>query len=544
MNMVPRSQITLNINHLNIIIMKNFLFLLASVLFIFPLNINAFSGTAVVNGIKYNIITKGKVASVVDARSCVGNVSIPSTITYEGVVCEVNRIEDSAFSRSNLTSVTIPNSVKYLGQRVFWLCTKLKSAILPDSIKSIPNGTFAGCHSLNSITIPNTVTTISENAFLECRALTSIVIPESVESIEGSAFSKCESLQSVYCSSEKIPNVSPYAFEYSHIDYIKLIVPESALSDYKNNSVWNQFGAIIANGGDEALNSKQSSTISFAGEVEVSGIKYYIVTKGRFASVIKNNSSPYSGNIIIPSSIKYKGVECKVTEIKYGAFEYCDKLVSVTIPNSVEKIESEAFKYCKSLKNVVIPSSVTSIPNEMFFMCTSLSSITLPNSITTIGEAAFLGCKNLTSIIIPNSVKEMYGRVFKECKSLSSVTLPDSLKGIREAAFCDCNNLISVEIGQLTEKICRDAFNACKSLKTIRLPKSIKSIDSYAFANCGNLEAVYCSAEAVPSAYPDAFTFSNIEYSKLYVPESSISSYKDKTPWSLFGTILPININE
>lgn len=519
---------------------------LSALLILTPLTVSAFNGTAVVNGIKYNIITKGKVASVQTARGCVGNISIPATITYEGVECVVKRIEESAFSGTQITSVTIPNSVTSMGQRVFWLCTKLKSVTLPDSIKEIPFGTFGGCHSLSSITIPNSVTSIGSYAFVECRALTSIVIPNSVERIEGMAFSKCESLQSVYCSSEKLLDVSPYTFEDSYTNYMKLFVPESAIPDYKNNSTWNQFGAILAIGGDEDLSSKgkmngvQSSVSAFAGEVEVGGIKYYVITKGGFASVIKNEKSPYSGNINIPSSINCKGVECKVTEIKYGAFKDCDKLVSVTIPNSVKKIGGEAFKYCKGLKTVNIPSSVTSLENEVFFMCTGLSSITIPNSVSSIGSSVFLECSSLTSVVIPNSVKEMHDKVFQSCHSLSSVTLSDSLKYIPYSSFKGCISLKYVEIPQSVEVIGDDAFRGCNSLITVKLPKSLKTIGPYSFAGCGNIEEVYCYAENVPYVKEYAFLNSNVEYSKLYVPESAIPSYKTKSYWEDFGTILPI----
>lgn len=70
----------------------------------------------------------------------------------------------------------------------------------------------------------------------------------------------------------------------------------------------------------------------------------------------------------------------------------CDRLTSITIPDSVTKIENYAFGHCTNLTSITIPDSVISIGKCAFWACSSLQSITIPNSVTTIEENTFAHC--------------------------------------------------------------------------------------------------------------------------------------------------------
>ena len=101
------------------------------------------------------------------------------------------------------------------------------------------------------------------------------------------------------------------------------------------------------------------------------------------------------------------------------AFESCNNLTSITIPNSVTSIGGGVFRSCTRLANITIPNSVTSIYLETFCSCSSLTSIIIPDSVTSIGNNAFYGCTNLTSITIPKSVTSIGDYTFTDCNNLT-----------------------------------------------------------------------------------------------------------------------------
>ena len=94
-----------------------------------------------------------------------------------------------------LTSIVIPDSVKYLGDNAFEKCLGLKSVTLSDGIRTIPWRAFYWCTSLENITIPDGVTEIGEEAFASCGALVNVQLPEGLEHIGKLAFASCASLE-------------------------------------------------------------------------------------------------------------------------------------------------------------------------------------------------------------------------------------------------------------------------------------------------------------------------------------------------------------
>ena len=93
--------------------------------------------------------------------------------------------------------------------------------------------------------------------------------------------------------------------------------------------------------------------------------------------------------IQIPSQIQYGKYTYEVTSIGMMAFEGCESLASIIIPNSVTSIRDRAFAYCSSLTSITIPNSVTSIGDSAFAACSSLGSVRIPRSLTDIGQDAF-----------------------------------------------------------------------------------------------------------------------------------------------------------
>ena len=80
--------------------------------------------------------------------------------------------------------------------------------------------------------------------------------------------------------------------------------------------------------------------------VEINGINYDLDLEVKQATVKSKSSGKYSGEVVIPESVEFKGTVCSVTSIGESAFAVCDGLTSVTIGNSVTSIGKEAFQYC------------------------------------------------------------------------------------------------------------------------------------------------------------------------------------------------------
>ena len=141
------------------------------------------------------------------------------------------------------------------------------------------------------------------------------------------------------------------------------------------------------------------------------------------------DENPYSGDVIIPESVEFKGKIYSVTSIGSYAFEYCSGLTSVIIPNSVTSIGGGAFDHCTGLTSVTIPNSVTSIGSEAFYCCSGLTSVTIPNGVTSIGSEAFYCCSGLTEMLCYTDIAPKgFSRCFEdveyiESTDLSSITL-------------------------------------------------------------------------------------------------------------------------
>ena len=130
----------------------------------------------------------------------------------------VTSIGYRAFADSTLlTSITIPDSVKYIGSGAFAGCTSLTDIVLPDSLLTIDSEAFRNCTSLTKVTIPDGVTDIGSYAFASCSALTKISLPDSVVVIGDRAFFDCPLLKSVTVPAS-VTDIGEYAFGYHYDD--------------------------------------------------------------------------------------------------------------------------------------------------------------------------------------------------------------------------------------------------------------------------------------------------------------------------------------
>ena len=141
--------------------------LLLVVMMLLPL---AASADAVeINGIWYDLITKGNVARVTqNPNRYTGSITIPESVKYNNVDYSVTSIGQSAFSSCyGLTSVIIPNSVTSIGESAFYGCSGLISVTIPNSVTSIGQRAFENCYGLTSVII-HSDTTFGYGVFQNC----------------------------------------------------------------------------------------------------------------------------------------------------------------------------------------------------------------------------------------------------------------------------------------------------------------------------------------------------------------------------------------
>ena len=259
-------------------------------------------------------------------------------------------------------------------------------------------------------------------------------------------------------------------------------------------------------------------------EILIDGLCYTLDAENLTAKLVcSNDINSNEWKIKIPAQVQYEQKTYKVTSIGYSAFANCESLISITIPDSVNKIESGAWCSFPSLKsiivdpgnptydsrdncqaiietasnkliagclNTIIPDSVTSIGASAFLGSKSLRSITIPDNVTSIGSCAFLGCNSLTSINIPDSVTEIGHSAFHYCFALTSISLPNSVTKIGDFAFGHCSALSSITIPDSVTEIGDFAFSNCSALSSITIPDSVTEIGLGAFSGCSALTSL------------------------------------------------------
>lgn len=448
---------------------------------------------------------------------------------------DVTTIGNYAFVHGeSLASITIPNSVKSIGDSAFTYCSNIKDVYYSGSkddwgnIKIGKNNevfNFANFHygyvacgdklswnlegstltisgsgemtdwtssttvpwndyreNISTVVLSGDITSIGAYAFSGCTKLTSVTIPNSVTSIGENAFNGCSGLKDIYYSGEK-----------ADWDKITKGSNNDALSDATNhtnnvlsgkcgnNLTWILDGSTLTISGTGKMTDWTLTTVPWNAYVDKIST---VVFTGEITSIgigsFKNCS--LLTNISIPDS---------VTTIGESAFDGCSGITSITIPKGVTSIGTGAFQNCTGLTSVEIQDGITSIDDFVFNKCSNLTSITIPDSVTSIGSCAFQGCRSLTSITIPNSVTSIGGGAFGFCYKLKSITIPDSVTSLGNRVFNGCNGLTNITIPDGVSSLGEMFMCNCFSLTSITIPNSVTLIGNRAFEGCEGLKDVY-----------------------------------------------------
>ena len=181
-----------------------------------------------------------------------------------------------------------------------------------------------------------------------------------------------------------------------------------------------------------------------------------------YVSVKKQNDN-INTHIVIPSNVTYNSTEYTVTQIADNGFCNLHNLKGVTIPNTITKIGKNAFQNTGNNNNstpfvVEMGDSVAEIGDSAFWKCEKINSVSLPETCTSIGSHAFDNCINLTSINLPQGMTEIKPYTFCKCEKLEEILIPEGVTTIGEKCFAACYSLKEVIFPSSLDSIYSKAF--------------------------------------------------------------------------------------
>jgi len=278
--------------------------------------------------------------------------TVPSTVENNGTTYNVTRINYDAFKDcTSLVTLTLPNTITYLGNNAFQGCTNL-THIDMNGVTSIQSNCFYNCSSLEISTVPASVTTIGSGAFASCTSITNFTIPSTVTSLQTSnLFQGCTSLQSVeiYATS----SIGGFASCFKNCTNLTEVV----LPTY----------------------------------TQLGGYAFMNCT-----------------------SLEHIDLPEGITRIGSNAFKGCTNLVMTSLPDTITHIESYAFSNCPNVVFTSLPESVMGIFSYAFENSgIKLSELNIGAG-ATVDNYAFSNCPGIDSMVIYGTPK-LASRIFAGC---------------------------------------------------------------------------------------------------------------------------------
>ncbi len=439
-----------------------------------------------------------------------------------------------------LTEVVIPEGTVGIADRAFYQCDETWEAsggwalTIPDSVKYIGDYAFYKTEYLASLSLGEGMVRLGKSAFAYGKILRTVIIKEGekdgvktgLQVIDDYAFQACSRLKL-----EKLPStlvrIGTYAFEATPnwTNSMSLVYVDNWLVGCVNPGLQN---ANLNEGTRGIADYAFYQTVALTKVVIPETVKYIGRCAFKGCTALQEAMLPLGLERIEEftfyqcSSLTEMYIPQTVNFIGYSAFNKCISLTSVNIPAKVETIDEYAFYKCVLLSSLTfettytvpvtdengealkdddgnpvmetVEAGVQTINNRAFYGCTALTEIVLPDSLTYMGTHVFYKCTGLTSLTVGEGLKEINKYSFYGCTALTEVNLSDGLEKIGDYAFRGCTALTSVEFGANLKEIGRYGFYGCTALETIELPASVTVLDDYAFRNCNALKSVILPA--------------------------------------------------
>lgn len=461
----------------------------------------------------------------------------------------------------------------------------LKRVVFSDSVKAIPHEAFCDCQNLEQVTQGCNVSSIGSWAFAYTK-FTRYISFAPVPPQANNAFYKvnlAEDTLYVPFNSRKLYETTAPWKDFGTILDVEMLNPD--ITGYWSNGNWKY--------------AKKSHTLYVHVEGELDADMIHEITGGPVAMVPVEDIEYIEiddGTTRIADWCFYQfttlrgiRIPSMVTEIGEGAFCRCTALADIVLPPSLKRLNSYTFYECLSLPAINIPASVEAVGDYVFTYCDALERFDVDRSSPYFAsESDVLFNKDKTILIaypaqrtglnydIPTSVQEIRTTAFCRANNLTTVTVPSSVTVIAEQSFLYCDVLGSVSISEDNE-VYRDIYGVIYDkgltcmvwypsgkqdnaytvpngvtmlmngamagnihLKSVTLPSTLASIGSYAFDECHQLTDVYVLAGAIPQTQQFVFNEVPLSDATLHVPSQLVDSYSAKSPWSMFGKIVPL----
>ncbi|MBO7267040.1 MAG: leucine-rich repeat protein [Bacteroidaceae bacterium] len=475
-----------------------------------------------INGIYYNLYAADTYEAEVtrsDGTSYSGSITIPATVTYNGVAYSVTSIGEWAFGYcSSLTSITLPASVTSIGTYAFFSCSSLESficrALTPPTVS--PN-TFYGVDKsiliyVHASYMPDYQSAEWWGEFSNYQYINADAAGDELFTL--SDWSSYNQWQANSSSSEtytfSVYSESVLFFDWqvsSEEGYDKLIVTLDGVKILNESGEKSGHYKCLVSSGDHALVVEYTKDYGGNAGNDCATITNIVLAKPAIASGTCGNELMWritdSGRLIISGLGDMFDFENRE---RVPWYNHLKDILSVTIEEGLTSIGELAFADC-SLTAITIPEGVTSIGAYAFVGCSNLERVQIPTSMASIAETAFNGCRKLRHILIDRKNSVYFSGESNTCIiELSTKTLlvgtiygtiPNGIEHLGNFAFSG-RNVEDIIIPNGVISLGEYTFCGECSIRSITIPPSLKHVGNWTFdegslinKGCPNLSAVY-----------------------------------------------------